>query len=93
MSIVLQTNARYHVHGIIIMKLFVLFTGTLCHSPQNVCKKVVAVACLHNFCIDNNLTVEHGQEQAGNNAVKQAQLHDDPASVNGSNPAAHDDDD
>lgn len=36
--------------------------------------------------MDNNLTVEHGQEQAGNNAVKQ--VHDDPVSVNDSNPAA-----
>lgn len=69
-----------------------MFTGTLCHALYTeYCKTVVAMARLHNICMDNNLTVEHGQEQAGNNAVKQ--VHDDPVSVNDSNPAAHYDDD
>lgn len=62
-----------------------MFTGTLCYSPQKVCKIVVAVACLHNFCIDNNLLEENGQEQAGNNMVEQ--VHDDPIAIDGRNPA------
>jgi len=62
-----------------------MFTGTLCYSPQKVCKIVVAVACLHNFCIDNNLPEEHGQEQAENNAVEQ--VNDYTIAMDGQNPA------
>jgi hypothetical protein len=65
--------------------VFDMFIGTLCYSPQKVCKIVVAVACLHNFCIDNNLPADHRQEQAGNNAVEQAL--DDPIAEDGRNPA------
>ncbi len=59
--------------------------GTLCYAPDQVCKIVVAVACQHNFCIDNNLPEDHGEEEVRDEAVNQPR--DDAVAVDGRNPA------